>query len=142
MRSLAPILTQRDHRDVTERQASLSLGPLGGLNAALHFAAANGFDSVLSTPVDVAPLPSDLLGRLRCPGPAHFFNQHAVGCWPASLYKELADHLARGNRSIKSWIAHCGSKAVDDGKLGLYNLNEPSGLYEISKRLEMDSGPT
>src|SRR5579872_4815856 len=36
------------------------LGPLGGLNAALHHAAANGFDAVLSVPCDTPRLPADL----------------------------------------------------------------------------------
>lgn len=112
------------------------LGPLGGLNAALRHANANGFEAVLSTPADVVPLPSDLLSRLHCPGPTHLFNQHAVGCWPASLADALSEHLAQGNRSVKSWNAVSRSMAVDDGDLGLYNLNEPKSLDAVSRRLQ------
>src|SRR2546423_14953878 len=40
------------------------LGPLGGLNAALQHAAANGFDAVLSAPCDTPRLSADLRAQL------------------------------------------------------------------------------
>src|SRR5690242_14839672 len=43
------------------------LGPLGGLNAALRYAAANGFDAVLSVPCDTPRLPNDLRAQLGEP---------------------------------------------------------------------------
>lgn len=112
-----------------------NLGPLGGLNAALRYAADNAFDAVLSAPVDVIPLPDDLDQRLGCPRLAHLKTQHAVASWPSSLAAALEDHLARGKRSVMSWIEACGSPAVDDGDLGLFNLNDPTKLDEIARRL-------
>jgi molybdopterin-guanine dinucleotide biosynthesis protein A len=115
-----------------------NLGPLGGLNSALRYAADNAFDAVLSTPVDVIPLPEDLARRLGCPRLAHLKTQHAVACWPSSLAEALEVHLASGKRSVMSWIEACRSPAVDDGDLGLFNLNDPTRLDEIVKRFGAD----
>ena len=61
------------------------IGPLAGLNSALRFAAANGFDAVLTAPVDVVPLPCDLAAHLAGPCPAGFADQWLIGWWPAGL---------------------------------------------------------
>lgn len=115
------------------------LGPLGGLNAALRYAMENSFDAVLCTPVDVIPLPHDLAQRLECPRLTHLKTQHAVSCWPATVADALDAHLASGKRSVMSWIEACGSRAIDDGDLGLFNLNDPTKLDEISKRFDGDA---
>ena len=54
-------------------------GPLGGLNAALHHAAAIGFDAVLCIPLDVHPLPCNLRQHLEATHPRVFASQHAIG---------------------------------------------------------------
>ncbi|MGN3975383.1 molybdenum cofactor guanylyltransferase [Tsuneonella sp. SYSU-LHT278] len=98
------------------------LGPLGGLNAALHHAAEHGFDAVLSVPVDTVPLPDRLPEILGNP-PAALEGQFLVGLWPASFASLLDEHLAQGRRAVKSWIEACGCRLVDDRALGLSNLN-------------------
>lgn len=103
------------------------LGPLGGLNAALHFAAAGGFEIVLSVPVDTLPLPADLLDRLG-PGPAAFAEQYLIGTWPASLADRLEAHVASAPRSVYSWIDASGCALIDDGPLHLRNVNTPADL--------------
>lgn len=112
------------------------LGPLGGLNAALNYAAVHGFDAVLSAPCDVLPLPANLLSYLGSRGPSHLRNQHAVGCWPARLARELDRHIEEGNRSVRSWIAHCGSREVDDRELRLCNLNSLDQVEPLLARLK------
>lgn len=104
------------------------LGPLGGLNAALHFAAGNGFDAVLAVPVDTYPLPPDLAVRLMGGGSRHLARHHAIGLWQASLAELLDRHLASGQRSVKSWIEVCGAMPVADDDLALVNMNTPDVL--------------
>lgn len=103
------------------------LGPLGGLNAALHHAARQGFAAVLVVPIDVHPLPADLRTRLGT-APAVLAGQWAVGLWPAALSPALDAHLADGHRSMRSWIGASGARRVDDDALGLRNINRPDDL--------------
>ncbi|PSJ38305.1 molybdenum cofactor guanylyltransferase [Allosphingosinicella deserti] len=102
---------------------SPDLGPLGGLNAALHHASSRGFDAVLCVPVDVYPLPAGLRAMLEGTGPRVLAGQWSIGFWPASLAPALEDHLAAGRNSLKSWIAASGADRVDDSALGLANIN-------------------
>lgn len=100
------------------------LGPLGGLNAALQFAADQGFDAVLSVPVDVYPLPPNLAGLLSNGGPRYLRDQHIVGLWPTTLAPALETHIAAGTYSIRSWTVACGALPVDDAGLDLRNINQ------------------
>ena len=109
------------------------LGPLGGLNAALHHAHENGFDAVLCAPVDVFPLPTDLLARLAGDQARTLLRQYAVGFWPARLAPMLDQQLASGVRSIHAWIAATGALAHDDEALGLRNINLREHLPTPSK---------
>ncbi|AJP74351.1 molybdenum cofactor guanylyltransferase [Sphingomonas hengshuiensis] len=104
------------------------LGPLGGLNAALHHAAERGFAGVLSVPVDVFPLPPDLRERLVGETPRTLLRQHALGYWPVALAPLLDAQLAAGARSIRAWIDASGASAHDDAALGLRNINTPGDL--------------
>ncbi|UZK64804.1 molybdenum cofactor guanylyltransferase [Sphingomonas sp. M1-B02] len=104
------------------------LGPLGGLNAALHHALDQGMDGVLSVAVDIDPLPADLRVRLAGDRPRTLLRQHALGYWPAALAPALDRHMASGARSIRSWIEACGAELHDDAGLGLRNINRPSDL--------------
>lgn len=88
------------------------LGPLGGLAAALHFAAANDFEAVLSLPVDTLAVPANLLACLGSGGPRYFDEQYLVGFWPASLAGQLEAHVAAGHRSVRSWLAVCSARSV------------------------------
>jgi len=100
------------------------LGPLGGLAGAMCHAQAQGFDAVLSVPVDTFPLPGDLVARLQ-PLPAAFAHQYLIGLWPAALAMPLEHHLAQGHRSVRSWIAACDCTLVEHGAPALTNINHP-----------------
>ncbi len=106
------------------------LGPLAGLNAALAHGLASGFDLVLAVPVDVLPLPADLVERLARP-PSVLARQRSIGLWPAQLAPLLDAHLAAGHRSFASWIARSGAVQVDDAALGLHNINRPEDLAAV-----------
>jgi molybdopterin-guanine dinucleotide biosynthesis protein A len=107
-------------------------GPLGGLNAALHHAAAAGFDAVLCIPLDVHPLPGDLRRHLEGAGPRVLATQHAIGFWPAGLAAMLDAHLAKGHRAIGGWVAHTGADRVADAHLGLVNINTRADLSALA----------
>lgn len=105
------------------------IGPLAGLNAALHYGVEHGYDAVLSVPVDTYPLPpnlTDILGH----APAALRKQYLIGIWPSGFGKMLDEHLARGGRSVMSWIEACGCRLVEDQALRLHNLNALSGTDE------------
>ena len=104
------------------------LGPLGGIAAALTDARARRFDAVVTVPIDVFPLPADLVERLDGAAPAVFDSQYLIGCWPADLASQLDAHLAAGHRSMRSWIAQTGARRVEDRDLGLFNINRREEL--------------
>lgn len=105
------------------------VGPLGGLNAALHHP---GFDAVLCVPVDVHPLPMDLRAMLEGSEARVLASQHAIGFWPTGLGPALDVHLARGHRAIGGWIAHSDAVRVPDAGLGLVNINRRGDLAMLA----------
>lgn len=112
------------------------MGPLGGLNAALHHAAAHGFTGVLTTGCDMplypAPLPLPLLGE----DPAILEGQPLIGWWPASLAPELDKYLAEdNNRAIFGWIERIGARRVALPGLVLPNINRPQDLDALDQTL-------
>ena len=108
------------------------LGPLGGLNAALHLAQAQSFDGVLAVPVDVHPLPANLRAALVGDGPASFATQTMIGWWPAALADALDRHLAAGERSLRSFQQRVGMRFVDDACYHMVNVNAPEDLARLS----------
>ncbi|WP_294393346.1 molybdenum cofactor guanylyltransferase [uncultured Sphingomonas sp.] len=114
---------------------SPGLGPLGGLNAALHFAATSGFDAVLSVPCDAPFLPDDLLHRLRGGVPHHVEQLPVIGLWPSALAPLLDQHLAEdARRSMRGWAERAGATPVRLGPIA--NVNAREDLTA----LERDSG--
>ncbi len=102
------------------------LGPLGGLCAALHHAAATGHDAVLCAPCDTLGLSGDLAARLGA-GPAVALGQRSVGLWPASLAPRLLAMLGDGSdRSLRRWVAISGAREIDCGTFT--NINHPDDL--------------
>ncbi len=123
------------------------LGPLGGLNAALAYAARQGFTYVLSAGVDAPDLPHDmarLLARSSCdtspnldtaPGapatittrPAILASQPVIGLWPAKLAPELDRFLADGGRALYRFAeaVHARQIALE---APLLNINTPADL--------------
>ncbi len=96
------------------------LGPLGGLCAALHYAADHGFDSVVTAGCDTLPVPG-LTEEAALPV---VIEQHYLfGQWPAALADRLDAHLAsEQDRSMRHWMAATGTRQVPVAA-ALYNIN-------------------
>lgn len=103
------------------------LGPLGGLNAALHHAHAHGFDAVLASACDIPDIPPDLLARLQGEGAAIIADQPVVGLWPASLAPVLDEMLAGDACAIYRFADRAGARLVSI-EPGLGNINRPEDL--------------
>lgn len=103
-----------------------SLGPLGGINAAIHEAAARGFDAVLTCGCDVPILPADLTERLGEGG--YLAEMPVIGVWPATLAAHLEAWLAQSeDRSVRGWAAAAGVRRITLGT-PIANLNTPADL--------------
>lgn len=102
-----------------------SEGPLAGLNASLLYAAAHGFDAVLSAPCDAPDLPGDLL-QLLAPGPAVLADHPVIGLWPVGLAPLLDEWLASGERAVRGFANHVGARPIT-GPI-LRNINHPQDL--------------
>ena len=101
-------------------------GPLGGINAAVHEAAARGFDAVLTCGCDVPALPADLAVRLA--GGGYVAEMPVIGLWPASLAAHLDAWLAeQADRSVRGWANAAGLQGVTLGA-PIANLNTPADL--------------
>lgn len=103
------------------------LGPLGGLNAALHHAQAQGFSHVLSAGVDVPNLPSDLAQTLSGHGAGIVQSQPVIGLWPADLAGNLAEFLADGGRALYGFADHISARQIAFDP-PLLNVNSPDDL--------------
>ena len=116
---------------VADRPAP-NMGPLGGLNAALHHAAAHGFDAMLIAGCDTPLLPAALLERLRgSRGPAYVANLPVIGYWPASLAGALDRFMAEDRKhAIKAWATSVGAEPIDWP--ALVNVNERADLQGLS----------
>lgn len=98
------------------------LGPLGGLNSALHFAMEHGFEMVLMVPGDAVNLPMDLVKTLG-EGPAFASDSPVTGLWPSSLAQKLELWLAEGRkRSVAAFGEHIGASVVTLAK-PIVNIN-------------------
>jgi molybdopterin-guanine dinucleotide biosynthesis protein A len=104
------------------------LGPLGGLNAALHEGQRGGFDMVASVPCDAAFLPGDLVTRLlTVEGAGYAASLPVIGAWPVALADRLDVHLAAGgDRSMRRWVAAIGAVAI--AVEGVGNINTVADL--------------
>ncbi|MBD2843319.1 molybdenum cofactor guanylyltransferase [Erythrobacter sp. KMU-140] len=103
------------------------LGPLGGLNAALHHAQSRGFDHVLSAGVDVPNLPNNLVEALAGEGAAIAQSQPVVGLWPVSLSGALEAFLAKGGRALYGFADHVSARQITLAP-PLLNVNRPDDL--------------
>jgi len=127
-------------RCVADRPAP-GLGPLGGLCAALHEAAAAGQGSVLTLGCDMPLIDETLFGRLAAfDDGCYLAAAPIVGCWPARLAAPLADHLdCGGDRSVRGWAGAAGVSAIEAGG-AIVNLNTPADLVALD-RAAQPSGP-
>ncbi|KHK92512.1 molybdenum cofactor guanylyltransferase [Novosphingobium malaysiense] len=107
------------------------MGPLGGLAAALHHAADEGYETVLSCGVDAIALPDDLLRRLS-PAPACLSAQPVIGQWPASAAAVLETLLNSDERhSMFRFAEMIGARKVETAK-PIPNINTPADLAALS----------
>lgn len=110
------------------------MGPLGGLNAALHHALANDYAGVLTTGCDMPVYPADLPAALIGADPAIRHGQQLLGWWPSTLAPDLDAHLAQdNNRSIHGWLIRIKARVVDVPGLILPNINRPEDLAALAK---------
>ncbi|HJT39258.1 MAG TPA: molybdenum cofactor guanylyltransferase [Sphingobium sp.] len=110
------------------------MGPLGGLNAALHHARGEGYDAVLTTGCDMPVYPDGLAEALIGDGAAILKGQQLAGFWPVSLADELDAHLAEeNNRSIYGWLERIGARIVERPEFVLPNINRPEDLAKLQQ---------
>lgn len=107
-------------------------GPLAGLNAALHWGAAHGFDRVLSIGCDTPQVPPALLAQLiASKGPAFAMECPIIGCWPVGLAASLDHFLATDAKcSLKGWAAFTGAHGIASAPI--LNVNAPADLETAS----------
>jgi molybdopterin-guanine dinucleotide biosynthesis protein A len=119
------------YEGIPDRPAA-DLGPLGGLNAALHHAASHGFDAVLTVPCDTPLLPADLREQLGEPGQGVIVDElPVIALWSAGLAESLDGFLAEGgSRSIASWVERTGARRVALRELPA-NVNTVADLEQL-----------
>lgn len=107
------------------------MGPLGGLNAALHHAAVHGFDAVLIAGCDTPLLPAELLERLcATAAPAYVAALPVIGHWPASLAASLDAFMTENRKhAVMAWARAVGAEPIDWP--GLANVNGPDDLRNL-----------
>ena len=107
-------------------------GPLGGIAGALHYAAGNGFDAVLTCGVDSLALPDDLLARLS-PAPAYVAAQPVIGLWPVASALVLEGLLLSDRKhSMRAFAELIGARPVDLGAAAA-NINTPADLAALEQ---------
>ncbi len=110
------------------------MGPLGGLNAALHHARSEGYDAVLTTGCDIPVYPAPLAQALTGDGAAVLQGQQLAGYWPTTLAEELDAHLAEeNNRSIYGWLDRIGARIVERPDILLPNINRPEDMENFPR---------
>lgn len=117
---------------VADRPAP-DMGPLGGLNAALHYAETAGFDAVVTIGCDMPVFPADLVAQLLAAGaPVAAQDMPLVGLWPSRLAATLDDHLAQSSdRSMRGWGALSAARTVRlSGRFA--NVNRPEDLQNFT----------
>ena len=129
----AVIVCGREYGDWVPDRPEPGLGPLAGINAALHAAAARGYDAVLTCPCDLPALPGDLAERLA--GAAYVADVPVIGRWPALLAEALDAHLAAGgDRSVRRWAPAVGAVPVEFGPLPNLNTLAALAAFTASRR--------
>jgi molybdenum cofactor guanylyltransferase len=109
---------------IADRPAA-DMGPLGGLCAALHYAAQHGFDEVVTAGCDVLPVPL-IPSTVPCVIEGHYLH----GRWPAKLAGLLDKHLAsQSDYSMRAWMRVIGAAQIPTDMV-LHNLNSPQALRD------------
>lgn len=108
------------------------LGPLGGLCGALFYAAAHGFERVLTCAVDSPVLPAEILQH----APSYLQAQPVIGLWPADAAEALLEFIASDSRrSVRDFGERIGALAVETD-FASPNINTPADLaaMEVQRR--------
>jgi molybdopterin-guanine dinucleotide biosynthesis protein A len=127
-------------------------GPLAGVLAGLDWAAAAGFDRIVTVAADTPFFPADLVARLdagsaQVPVVLAATKQgglHPVfGLWTVSLRSRLRADVLSGARRVGEWALAQGCVRVDfpatDGD-PFFNINTKDDLAGARARLENSSG--
>jgi molybdopterin-guanine dinucleotide biosynthesis protein A len=113
---------------LTDRPAP-NLGPLGGINAALHHARKHGFSAVVTTGCDMPYFPAELFDALVGDEAAVLDGQHLAGFWPSTLADTLEAHLlSSADRSLFAWFDRVSPRFVTLPDLVMPNINRVSDL--------------
>ena len=115
------------------------LGPLGGLAGALHYAAGEGYDAVVSVGCDTPALDAAMMRALiEARGAAYIRQSPIIGRWPVALADALAAHVTRDPvRSMRGWAQVAGAVTVDAGS-EVVNLNTREDLADWVDRRPVD----
>ena len=124
------------------------VGPLGGLVAALGFAAERGADAVLVAPADMPFLPSNLrerleaaLSRSQAAIPASGGHLHPVcGIWRTECAARVPAYLATGDRSLRGFAAALGAAVIEwdvETIDPFFNINTPEDLVAAERMLSI-----
>jgi molybdopterin-guanine dinucleotide biosynthesis protein A len=109
------------------------MGPLAGLAAALHLAADEGYEAVLTCGVDAVVLPDDLPAVLGA-GPACLDDQPVIGIWPITVIPALEALLHSDERHAFYRLAEIvGARRVQTQRR-VPNINTPEDLAAIQLR--------
>ncbi len=125
-----------DHICLTDRPHG-GLGPLAGINAALHYARSHDFDAVLTTGCDLPDYPAEDLLSLEGNVAAVITGHWLIGHWPVALAGVLDRHLeAMATYSIRGWAEAIGARQIQPSR-PIANLNTPQALadYLAAQRL-------
>jgi molybdopterin-guanine dinucleotide biosynthesis protein A len=128
-------------------------GPLGGLLAAMDWAAGRGHSAVATAAVDTPFLPPDLILRLRAagspaiaasPDPVGRLRRHPTfGLWPVALRDDLRTALTAGERKLGLWADTNGARVVPFPATPFdpfFNINTPDDLTR-AQALLAQAGP-
>jgi molybdenum cofactor guanylyltransferase len=122
------------HATLPDRPGA-DMGPLGGLNAALHEAHSRGLTGVLVTGCDMPAFPEQLAQALIGPDAAVLDGQHLAAWWPAALAPLLDAHLAQTDRyALRGWMDRVGPRVVRLPDLVLPNVNYREDLDRLNTR--------
>lgn len=114
------------------------MGPLGGFGGALGHALRNGFDQVLTCPVDCVRLPADLRALLD-PAPACLADQPVIGLWPARAAAALEELLFSDARhSVYGFAERIGARMVKTASRP-GNVNTPEDLDRLEHWLDRNA---
>ena len=94
-----------------------ALGPLGGLNAALHEASARRCPWVLTVACDTPVIPAGVLQQLADGRrPQYVATQPVIGLWPSSAGRQLDEWIASADsRSMRRWAEALGATGAFEG---------------------------